>query len=70
MRNFQDTFETRKRSCISGFSICMTLSYSGQGKTDEGQTNEQNKIQNKIFQIQQLKKKTKFLKNKLNNKKL
>ena len=24
MRNFQDTFETRKRSFISAFSICMT----------------------------------------------
>ena len=25
MQNFQDTFETRKRSFISGFSICMTV---------------------------------------------
>ena len=25
MRNFQDTFETRKRSFISVFSICMAL---------------------------------------------
>ena len=25
MRNFQDTFETRKRSFSSAFSICMTL---------------------------------------------
>ena len=25
MRNFQDTFETRKRSFISVFSICMTV---------------------------------------------
>ena len=25
MRNFQDTFETRKRSFICAFSICMTL---------------------------------------------
>ena len=25
MRNFQDTFETRKRSFISTFSICMTV---------------------------------------------
>ena len=24
MRNFQDTFETRERSFISAFSICMT----------------------------------------------
>ena len=24
MRNFQDTFETRKRPIMSGFSICMT----------------------------------------------
>ena len=25
MRNVQDTFEKRKRSCISAFSICMTV---------------------------------------------
>ena len=25
MRNFQDTFEARKRSFISAFSICMTV---------------------------------------------
>ena len=25
MRNFQDTFETRKRSFISAFSICMPI---------------------------------------------
>ena len=25
MRNFQDTFEARKPSHISGFSICMTV---------------------------------------------
>ena len=25
MRNFQDTFETRKRSFISGFPICITV---------------------------------------------
>ena len=25
MRNFQDTFQTRKRPIISGFSICMTV---------------------------------------------
>ena len=25
MRNFQDTFETGKRSFISAFSICMTV---------------------------------------------
>ena len=25
MRNFQDTFKTRKRSFISTFSICMTV---------------------------------------------
>ena len=25
MGNFLDTFETRKRSFISGFSVCMTL---------------------------------------------
>ena len=25
MRNFQNTFETRKRSFISAFSICMTV---------------------------------------------
>ena len=26
MRNFQDIFETRKRSFISAFSICVTVS--------------------------------------------
>ena len=26
MRNFEDTFETRKRSLFSVFSICMTVS--------------------------------------------
>ena len=25
MRNFHDTFETRKQSFISAFSICMTV---------------------------------------------
>ena len=30
MRNFQDTFETRKRSFISTFSICMTVPLIGQ----------------------------------------
>ena len=25
MQNFQNTFETRKRSFISAFSICMTV---------------------------------------------
>ena len=25
MQNFQDTFETRKRSFISAFSVCMTV---------------------------------------------
>ena len=25
MQNFQDTFETRKRSFTSAFSICMTV---------------------------------------------
>ena len=28
MRNFQDSFETRKRSFISAFSICMTVPLS------------------------------------------
>ena len=28
MRNFQDTFELRKRSFISAFSICMTVPLS------------------------------------------
>ena len=26
MKNFQDTFETRKSSFISAFSVCMTVS--------------------------------------------
>ena len=29
MRNFQDTFETRKRLFISAFSICMTVPLRG-----------------------------------------
>ena len=28
MRNFKDTFETRKRSLMSAFSICMTIPLS------------------------------------------
>ena len=28
MQNFQDSFETRKRSFISAFSICMTIALS------------------------------------------
>ena len=28
MQNFQDAFETRKRSFISAFSICMTVPLS------------------------------------------
>ena len=28
MRSFQDTFETRKQSFISAFSICMTVTFS------------------------------------------
>ena len=28
MRNFQDTFETRKQSFISAFSICMSVPLS------------------------------------------
>ena len=29
MRNFQDTFDTRKWSFISAFSICMTVPLNG-----------------------------------------
>ena len=29
MRNFQDTFETRKRSFFSAFSICITVTLMG-----------------------------------------
>ena len=25
MRHFQDTFKTRKRTCTSAFSVCMTV---------------------------------------------
>ena len=31
MRNFQDTFETRKQSLVSAFSICMTVPLSKLG---------------------------------------
>ena len=32
MRNFQDTFETRKRSFTSAFSICMTVPLISESK--------------------------------------
>ena len=31
MRNFQDTFETRKRSFISAFSVCVTAHLNFEG---------------------------------------
>ena len=31
MQNFQDTFEARKRSFISAFSICMTVPLNRHG---------------------------------------
>ena len=34
MRNFQDTFETRKRSIIGDFSICMTVPLRREIKSD------------------------------------
>ena len=33
MRNSQDTFETRKRSLTSAFSICMTVPLNEREKT-------------------------------------
>ena len=38
MRNFQDIFETRKRSFITAFSICMTVPLSFDGKRYEVNT--------------------------------
>ena len=35
MRNFQDMFETRKRSFINAFSICMTVSLKGKANSSE-----------------------------------
>ena len=35
MRNFQDTFESRKRSLISVFSICMTVPLIEEDKPSE-----------------------------------
>ena len=35
MRDFQDTFETDKRSCISAFSICMTVPLNKVQQTSE-----------------------------------
>ena len=32
MRDFQDTFETRKRSVISAFSICMAVPLKGNSR--------------------------------------
>ena len=34
MRNFMDTFETRKRSFISAFAICMTVPLSTRQDVD------------------------------------
>ena len=42
MRNFQDTIETHKRSFISAFSICMTVSlkpYQKQIKSKQKKVN-------------------------------
>ena len=39
MRNFQNTFEIRKRSFISAFSICMNVPLS-----DFGQNHEKAKV--------------------------
>ena len=33
MQNFQDTFEIRKRSFISAFSMCMTLPLNTEAAT-------------------------------------
>ena len=35
MRNFQDVFETRKRSFITAFSICMTVPLISEAKHDD-----------------------------------
>ena len=34
MRNFQDTFETRMRSFISAFSVCMTVPLTSEKTKD------------------------------------
>ena len=44
MQNFQDTFEPRKRSFISAFSICMTVPLKGNSN------NKGKKIRLKRFQ--------------------
>ena len=38
MRNFQDTFETRKRSFISAYSNCMTVPLRNLYSDDRGLT--------------------------------
>ena len=40
MRNFQDTFETRKRFFISAFSICMTETSTKNSKQLHGSNNK------------------------------
>ena len=40
MRNFQDTFETLKRSFISAFSICMTVHLKRDQKNYIGAMNQ------------------------------
>ena len=47
MRNFQDTFETRKQSFINVFSICMTVPiilFFREYKVDYFATRSQNKF--------------------------
>ena len=35
MRNFQDTFETRKGSFVSDFSVCMTVPLNTRKKSNK-----------------------------------
>ena len=49
MRNFQDTFETRKRSFISAFSICMTVPLRRNADLSVTRARGENKYRHKLL---------------------
>ena len=51
MQNFQDAFETRKRSCISVFSICMTVPLNSLNNRSEICKRSFRELQDKIFEL-------------------
>ena len=51
MRNFQDTFEARKRSLFSAFSICMTVPLSLKELPENFENIYINKLENSIDRV-------------------